>query len=327
MITYFYKFKSVLKEPQIEIIPNAGAFPCWENPKSVIQLVGKFLNNLLEKQALKQVGNRVNFKPDFSILENDFPNGYYFLFYNGELLINGQDGADRIPIISDFKKIRFEPDQIIKIGSFEAKGCYAANLVNSAIPDGFDFKNLRQLYGLINEELFWIAFRGLHLLNWVGKNKFCGCCGSPLVGLAEEHALKCAACGQITYPRISPAVIVAVIKDNQILLARSGRFTSAMYSVLAGFVEPGESLEDCVKREIREEVGIEVKDIEYFSSQPWPFPDSLMVGFTARYAAGEIAIDHKEIMDAAWFTADNLPELPGKVSIARKLIDWFVQGN
>ncbi|MGE5605842.1 MAG: NAD(+) diphosphatase [Bacteroidota bacterium] len=111
------------------------------------------------------------------------------------------------------------------------------------------------------------------------------------------------------------------------MLARSSRFASTMYSVLAGFVEPGESLEECVRREIREEVGIEVQDIKYFSSQPWPFPDSLMIGFTARYASGEITVDNQEIVDAAWFTADNLPEIPAKVSIARRLIDWFVHKN
>jgi NAD+ diphosphatase len=126
---------------------------------------------------------------------------------------------------------------------------------------------------------------------------------------------------------MSPAIIVAVVKDKKILLARASRFPYEMYSVLAGFVEPGESLEACVKREVREEVGIEVKNIRYFGNQPWPFPNSLMVAFTADYAAGEIRIDETEIVDAGWFSANNFPLIPSKISIARHLIDWFAEKN
>ena len=141
----------------------------------------------------------------------------------------------------------------------------------------------------------------------------------------DERAKICLKCGLINYPRISPAIIVAVVKKNQILLARSERFPTGFYSVLAGFVEPGETFEDCVKREVKEEVGLDVKNIRYFGSQPWPFPDSLMVGFTADYDGGKILIDKTEIKDAGWFTAHDLPQIPGKISIARRLIDWFVQ--
>jgi len=110
-----------------------------------------------------------------------------------------------------------------------------------------------------------------------------------------------------------------------LLLARARRFPTAMYSVLAGFVEPGESLEETVAREVKEEVGLLLKDIRYFGSQPWPFPHSLMIGFTATYAGGEITLDDDEIVDAGWYTVDQLPPLPGKISIARKLIDWFIE--
>ena len=127
------------------------------------------------------------------------------------------------------------------------------------------------------------------------------------------------------YPRLSPAIIVAVINDNRILLAHADRFASGLYSVLAGFVEPGEAFEECVKREVKEEVGIMVKNIRYFGSQPWPFPNSLMVGFTADYDSGKISIDGIEIKDAGWFKANDLPRIPGKISIARRLIDWFVE--
>jgi NAD+ diphosphatase len=124
---------------------------------------------------------------------------------------------------------------------------------------------------------------------------------------------------------MSPAIIVAVVRDGSVLLAHAARFPGAMYSVLAGFVEPGESLEDCVRREVKEEAGVELKNIRYFGSQPWPFPNSLMIGFTAEYAGGEVTMDMKEIVDAQWFTADHLPTIPDKISIARKLIDWFVE--
>ncbi|MFH1481427.1 MAG: NAD(+) diphosphatase, partial [Pseudomonadota bacterium] len=125
------------------------------------------------------------------------------------------------------------------------------------------------------------------------------------------------------YPRLSPAIIVAVLKNDQILLAHSQRFPGQFYSVLAGFVEPGETLEECVQREVHEEVGITVKNIRYFGSQPWPFPDSLMIAFTAEYAGGEIRIDKSELTDAGWFSADHLPAVPSRISIARQLIDWF----
>jgi NAD+ diphosphatase len=124
---------------------------------------------------------------------------------------------------------------------------------------------------------------------------------------------------------MSPAIIVAVVRDKTILLAHAARFPGAMYSVLAGFVEPGESLEECVRREVKEEAGVDLKHIRYFGSQPWPFPNSLMIGFTAAYAGGEITADQKEIVDARWFQAKDLPLIPEKVSIARKLIDWFVE--
>lgn len=126
------------------------------------------------------------------------------------------------------------------------------------------------------------------------------------------------------YPRLSPAVIVLVQRGDEVLLGRSNRFPSAFYSVLAGFVEPGETLEETVQREIYEETGILVKDITYFGSQPWPFPNSLMIGFTAQYAGGSIVLGDDEIQDAGWFTLDTLPEIPSRVSIARRLIDWWI---
>jgi len=180
------------------------------------------------------------------------------------------------------------------------------------------------LFSRLGEEVIQVAGLANQLRLWNLNHQFCGKCGNPTENKTDERAKICPQCGLINYPRLSPAIIVAVIKDKQILLAHSSRFPSKFYSVLAGFVEPGETLETCVKREVREEVGLDVKNICYFGSQPWPFPDSLMVAFTAEYAGGKITTDNCEIADANWFSADNLPDVPPKISIARELIDWFL---
>jgi NAD+ diphosphatase len=141
----------------------------------------------------------------------------------------------------------------------------------------------------------------------------------------DVRAKECRQCERLEFPRLSPAIIVLIEKEDTMLLARSPRFKAPFFSTLAGFVEPGESLEEAVHREVMEEVGISVKDIRYFGSQPWPFPDSLMIGFTAQYESGEIRIDPEEIAEASWYKTDNLPMIPGKLSIARMLIDWFIE--
>ena len=185
------------------------------------------------------------------------------------------------------------------------------------------FEGLRQVYGRLDEDLFWVAARAVQIVDWDRTHKICGRCGNQLITKTTERAKECPQCGLLHFPRLAPAIIVLVERDRELLLARSRHFLPGMYSVLAGFVEPGESLEEAVVREVKEEVGLTVKDIKYFGSQPWPFPHSLMIGFTAIYAGGEITLDDTEIEDAGWFTVDNLPPIPSKISIARKLIDWF----
>ena len=148
-------------------------------------------------------------------------------------------------------------------------------------------------------------------------------CSSDLA--PSERAQVCPQCGLTAFPRLSPAIIVCIRRGEQILLARNHRFPPGRFSVLAGFVEPGETLEEAVAREVREEVGIRVRDIRYFGSQPWPFPNSLMLGFTAEYAEGELVVDESELAEAHWFTRDNLPDLPPPISIARRLIEDFLE--
>ena len=184
---------------------------------------------------------------------------------------------------------------------------------------------LRSLYGRVPEHVWTLAGRAVQIAAWDQTHRFCGRCATPTEPVARDRARRCPACGLLAYPRLAPAVIVLVERDGAMLLAHGRAFPLPMYSALAGFVEPGETLEEAVHREVREEVGIEVADVRYAGSQPWPFPNSLMIGFTARWAGGEIVPDPTEIVDANWFTVDDLPMIPPGMSIARWLIDGFIE--
>nr|WP_319540471.1 NAD(+) diphosphatase [uncultured Methanospirillum sp.] len=170
-----------------------------------------------------------------------------------------------------------------------------------------------------------IASYAVRILDFYRSTAFCGVYGTKTNPVATERARICPCCSRIVYPRISPAIIILIKKGDEILLAHSPRFPSGFYSVIAGFNEPGENLEQTVRREVSEEVGIMVQNIRYFGSEPWPFPDSLMIGFVADYAGGEISVDKQEIDDAGWFTRDNLPQVPSKESISRALIEAWIK--
>lgn len=258
----------------------------------------------------------------------DTVHGWWFAFRENELLVRITGPSVRVPQASTLGDLRLDPEHKQYIGLLDGKPCYAVWLTSAtAAPEGMVFKGLRGLFGVIEDELFWIAARAFQIADWDRNNNYCGRCGHPTRSSSRERAKECPACGLKSYPRISPAVIVAVIRGNRILLARAFRFPVKIYSVIAGFVEPGETLEECIRREIKEEVNIEVKNIRYFGSQPWPFPHSLMIAFTAEYAKGSIKIDDEEIMDAGWFAPHDLPPIPGRISIARRLIDWFVKNH
>jgi NAD+ diphosphatase len=178
----------------------------------------------------------------------------------------------------------------------------------------------------------WLAAgRAVQLAEWARTHRFCGRCGTRTVPAAGERALRCPGCGLVAHPRVAPAMITLVTRgepgpDEEALLARGVDFPVPMYSCLAGFVEPGEDLEGAVVREVAEEVGLEVGELQYRGSQPWPFPHSLMVGFRARYLSGDLVLDPTEIVDAAWYRRDELPPIPPGISIARKLIDeWLAE--
>ncbi|MCE5284455.1 MAG: NAD(+) diphosphatase [Pelosinus sp.] len=248
-----------------------------------------------------------------------------FLFQGDELLLKEDSEQNIIPLMQDIKKLPSPLVHFQYIGTLNQTACYTGSIEAPRLPAGYTPKKLRPLYSELSEDLFGMALRAYHLLTWLKNNQFCGCCGTKMATLSEELAQKCPSCGHIAYPKISPAIIVAITKEDKILLARSNRFPPGRYSVIAGFVEAGENLEQGVIREIKEEVGIQAKNIRYFSSQPWPYPDSLMIGFTAEWAGGEITIDNKEIVAADWFTANTLPDIPGQGSLGRKLIDWYLK--
>jgi NAD+ diphosphatase len=250
---------------------------------------------------------------------------WWFAFVGNKLLVRLEGTLSKIPNLISLAEIGLMPVRTQFLGTLDNQPCYSAQLPQDAIaPEGMSLRGLRELYGTLDEDLFVLSGRAIQIVEWDRTHQYCGHCATPTTQLPHERAKRCPKCGLVNYPRLSPAVIMLISRGEELLLARAHRFPAGMYSVLAGFVEPGESLEETVVREVREEVGIEVKDIRYFGSQPWPFPNSLMIGFTATYASGDIVIEPEELADAAWFSKDNLPPIPPKLSIARKLIDWFV---
>lgn len=253
---------------------------------------------------------------------------YWFIFRKEELLVT-QGPGERFDICShvpenwpqelDFKQY---------LGRYGAIDCFVIELQpTTEVPPAMEFKSLRSLFGKLDGDIFTLAGRAIQILHWHRENSFCGKCGQAMRKRKDELAKICPACSFVSFPRLSPAVIMSILKDDQILLARSPRFPTGMYSTLAGFVEPGENLEEAVQREVKEEVGICICNIKYVASQPWPFPHSLMIGFSADYSSGELCVDNREIVDAGWYTRDTLPLLPSKISIARLLIDNFIHNR
>ena len=251
-------------------------------------------------------------------------NALFFAFQDDKLLVYLDGDTARLPQGDDFAALGLPIKAQHYLGTAGATHYYAVELTKQKNPKGMSFKGLRDLFELIDEAHFQLGARAVQIVAWNRTHQFCSQCGTPTQAHPRDRARICPDCGLQFFPRLSPAIIVLVEKGGELLLARSPRFPPGRYSVLAGFVEPGETLEEAVAREVREEVNIQVDNIRYFGSQSWPFPNSLMLGFTASYAGGEIGIDEDEIVDANWYSPDNLPELPPTISIARQLIDAFL---
>jgi NAD+ diphosphatase len=245
---------------------------------------------------------------------------YWILRHENQLFASiGTVGANTFPCgqAADFGN----PLNALLVGTWLGLPCYAAEIDSLPKNISGEFISMRSLLSQANAEAAALARRASLLLDWQKNHRYCGQCGTPTTMKAVEFAMVCSSCALVVYPRISPAVMVLISRGDKILLARSPRFKPGVFSALAGFVEAGETLEQCAHREVLEEVGIEICNLRYFSSQSWPFPDSLMVAFFADYAGGIITPDPAEIEAADWFLRISLPMLPEATTVARRLIE------
>jgi NAD+ diphosphatase len=237
----------------------------------------------------------------------------------------------RIPVTRALLKnnspLWFEPVRTLYLGRLAGTDCWAAEAPADAPPPpaGMAWEGLRALFTVLDDAHFALAGRAIQLIDWDRSHRYCGRCGTPTEAKSEERARVCPACRFSAYPRLAPAVMALVRREGEILLGRSPHFPPGMYSALAGFVETGETLEQCLEREVEEEVGVRVSRIRYFASQPWPFPNSLMIAFVCDWVSGEIRPQAGEIEAANWFKVLQLPKLPSRISIARRLIDAVVE--
>lgn len=249
--------------------------------------------------------------------------GYWFIIEQDLIwLVKGENSnAEYLPEL-----IMQNNDLYFLVGHLQATPCYVAerkhfseSQVQYLTPIPF-----RQAYFLLGPELFKLAIRAKALLNWLISHEYCGLCGEQTILAKTELARQCVGCAHLFYPQTSPSVIVLIQREHEVLLARSPRFLPGVYSAVSGFIEPGETAEDALEREVFEEVSIKICNIRYVASQHWPFPNSFMLGFFADYASGEIQVDNIEIIDAQWFNKNNLPVLPTYASIARRLIEGWL---
>ena len=261
----------------------------------------------------------------------------WFLFRGEQLVVAGRpEGAGLPPVLVDPAAAgtpslrRQYLGHLLLVGNEAPLHCFSGELAeDAALPAGLTAVPLRAFLGAAPDTLANAAIRARQVTFWDRDHQFCGRCGGATVSMAAERGKSCPACGLTAYPRISPAMIIAVTRQGaqgeELLLARNSRFPAGFFSVVAGFVEVGESLEECCHREVQEETGIQICNVRYVGSQSWPFPHSLMVGFTAEYAGGELVPEAGEIAEVGWFTPETLPNLPPKLSIARRLIDEYVR--
>ena len=258
----------------------------------------------------------MNFEPAIQPPASASPLAWCLAFVEGQLLLPDADPAQLQP----------QPTRAFEavararhyLGRLDALDCWAYALPHA--PPGWRAVGLRAAMLQFPAALMGVASRAAQVLEWDRAHRFCGVCGTPTEAQPHERSRKCPACGHAAYPRLSPAMMVLIWRDRELLLARSPHYAPGMFSALAGFVEPGESLEECVHREVAEEVGVTVRGLRYYGSQSWPFPHSLMVAYTAEWQAGEVVPQEDEIEAAGWFDIDALPGIPPRFSIAGHLI-------
>jgi NTP pyrophosphohydrolases containing a Zn-finger, probably nucleic-acid-binding len=274
---------------------------------------------------VEQYNIYTNYENGVTAPEEINENSIWFIFKGNRLLVKQINNGIHVPSYKEINGIESASSSFHYLGELDGTNCYTIKVDDKwEQMDEYTFEDLRTIMGQIDYTVCELSGKAYQVLYWDETHKYCGKCGTPTENLDGERAKVCPKCGFMSYPRISPAIIVAITKGDKILLAHNSKFKKKMYSTIAGFVEPGETFEEAVMREVKEEVGICVKNIKYFASQPWPFPNSLMIAFTAEYESGEIMPDGIEIEDAQWFFKDSMPEGPLKGSVARKLIDWYL---
>lgn len=268
----------------------------------------------------------IKFEPSKDPIYGESDEDKFYLFNDNKLLVRVENDKYFIPKKSFLKKEAIDVDYIQSLGAYRGVNCFSGELCKPPKDERYKLVDLRQYSRLASKEEFYLSAKAKILHNYIKKNRKCGVCGFAMEDkMDEDKARYCPNCYNTVWPQTSPAIIVAVTKGDKLLLAHNTLFPKGMYSVIAGFVEMGETFEDCVRREVFEETGIKVHNIKYFGSQPWPFPNSMMIGFTAEYLEGEINVDQVEIEHADWFTKE---EIPGKYrkskSISSELIGWFL---
>lgn len=252
---------------------------------------------------------------------------YWFVFYKDQVLIELKEDKYAIPCGSQPPVTVPIGSTVHSIGTLEGTPCKTYQL-HTPIPGdespARQMTGLRASYDLLSFEEYSMAGKAFQILNWDQNSRYCPACGVPTRQISPI-AKKCPECRQEFYPRISPAIIVRIRKGDSILLVHARNFRGTFNGLVAGFLEPGETLEECVHREVMEETGLRINNLKYFGSQPWPYPSGVMIGFTADYESGEIKLQQEELNAGDFYTKDNLPEIPKKLSLARKLIDDWLE--
>ena len=251
---------------------------------------------------------------------------YWFVFCKGDLLLEKtSDGRYTIPYQEEAPTPLKEWTNVHTITPFGDDDVRTYN-IDGPVTDNprYEMCGLRATYNKLPHELYQIAGKCQEILYWDANTRFCGVCGGPMK-MHTEISKRCTHCGKEIWPLLATAIIVLIHREDKVLLVHARNFRGKFFGLVAGFVETGETLEEAVVREVHEEVGIKIKNIRYFASQPWPYPCGLMVGFTADYVSGELHLQRSELDDAGWFDRDHLPPVPDKMSIARQLIDSWLE--
>ena len=265
------------------------------------------------------------FVPELTAPEDDSA-ALLIVFQRGQLLTDMRSREGCLIPHSDLLSAGWRPAQRHFMGYWHGQPCFAVEIEQPADVDPMRYQlgSLYQILGRVDESLFALAGRAAQLLAWERDHQFCGRCGQPMQADPSERAMRCGPCRTINYPRIAPCGITLVTRGEELLLARNANFPVEMYSTLAGFIEAGENAEECLVREVKEEVGVNVGALEYFGSQSWPFPNQLMLGYFARWESGDIEVDGVEIADARWFHYRELPNVPPPSSISGQLIRSYI---